>query len=274
MTRSQTKDGMPCLPVIRMLGGCGGTLLARLFGTLPGTVVLSETNPRPAALYGGALNPIRQIQKWHFILCGSVAGFDYHEIGYPPRFGEMLERLYIAVKDRGLTLIIRDYNYVDFIGIPYIWPVPCDFSLDLAVGGRFQVVDFVFVRSPAAQLASLRTHRAVGLVLTAGHFLNSCRAFLAAKPNAPIFRYEDLLGDPSATFRKMCATLGIVWDPTALDRYSAVETVTGNMTRTTDSTITAPEPSEASDQAESELFKLPGYDDLLNVLGYRPTFPR
>lgn len=265
---------MPCLPVMRTLGGCGGTLLARLFGALPGTVVLSETNPRFAALYGGALNPIRQIQEWHCILCGSVADFDYHEIGYPPRFGEMLERLYIAVKDRGLTLIIRDYNYVDFIGIPFIWPVPYDFSLDQSVGGRFQVVDFFFVRSPAAQLASLRTHRAVGRVLTAEHFLNGYRAFLAAKPNAPIFRYEDLLEDPSATFRKMCATLGIVWDHTALDRYSDVETVTGNMTQETDATITAPEPSEKSAQAESELLKLPGYGDLLSALRYRPTFPR
>jgi|HubBroStandDraft_6_1064221.scaffolds.fasta_scaffold1880877_2 hypothetical protein len=75
MTRSQAGDGVPCLPVIRTLGGCGGTLLARLFGALPGTVVLSETNPRSAALYGGALNPIRQIQEWHCNLCGSVADF-------------------------------------------------------------------------------------------------------------------------------------------------------------------------------------------------------
>jgi hypothetical protein len=266
---SQVKDGMPCLPVMRMLGGCGGTLLARLFGALSDTVVLSETNPRSAVLFGGSLNPILQIQKWHPTLLGSVADFDKYEIGYPPRFGEMLERLYIAARDRGLTLIIRDYNYVDFIGIPFVWPVPCNFSLDLSVDGRFQLNDFVFVRSPAAQLASLRNHDPVRSVLTAEHFLDSYRAFLAAKPNTPIFRYEDLVMDPRATFRKMCTTLGIRWDPRALDRFSAVKTVTGDMTKLTDSTITLPKPSDASAQAESELLKLPGYNELLSVLGYR-----
>jgi hypothetical protein len=262
------KEGMPCLPVVRTLGGCGGTLLARFFGALSSTVVLSETNPRSAALYGGLLNPIRQIQDWHPDLRESIAGFDYYEIGYPPRFGEMLERLYIAAKDRRLTLIVRDYNYVDFIGIPYVWPAPCDFSLDISIASRFHIMDFVFVRSPATQLASLRSHNAIRPVLTAEHFLNSYRAFLAAKRKAPIFRYEDLVADPSATFQKMCAALGIPWDPTALDRYSAVGTVTGNMTRSADSRIALPEPSDAAVHAESELLKLSGYDHLLSILGY------
>lgn len=263
-----TKEGLPCLPVVRTLGGCGGTLLSRFFAARSGTVVLSESNPRSAALYGGLLNPIRQIQDWHPDLRDSIAGFDYHEIGYPPRFGEMLERLYVAAKDRGLTIIVRDYNYVDFIGIPYVWPVPCDFSLDISISGHFRIIDLVFVRSPAAQLASLRSHSAIRQVLTAEHFLNSYRAFLAARPNTPIFRYEDFVADPTATFQKMCAALGIGWDPAALDRYSAVETVTGNMTRNGDSTITLPALSNAAVCAESELIKLPGYAHLLNDLGY------
>jgi hypothetical protein len=84
---------------------------------------------------------------------------DYHEIGYPPRFGEMLERLYIAVKDRGLTLIIRDYNYVDFIGIPFIWPVPYDFSLTnpLAAESRSWIS---FLSDPP--LHSSRAYAAIG----------------------------------------------------------------------------------------------------------------
>ena len=34
------------LPVLRSLGGCGGTLVTRVFAALPELVVLSETNPR------------------------------------------------------------------------------------------------------------------------------------------------------------------------------------------------------------------------------------
>lgn len=263
-----SKLGLPCIPVVRTLGGCGGTLLARFLGAISGTVVLSESNPRSAALYGGLLNPIRQIQDWYPDLYESIAGYDYHEIGYPPRFGEMLERLYVAAKDRRLTLIVRDYNYVDFIGVPYVWPVPCDFSLDISIASRFHIMDFMFVRSPAAQLASLRSHRAIRPVLTAEHFLASYRAFLSAKPDAPIFRYEDFVADPGTTFQKMCAALGISWDPAVLNRYSAVGTVTGNLTRKAESTISLPEPSDAAAHAESELLKLPGYNGLLSDLGY------
>ena len=64
----------------------------------------------------------------------------------------------------------------------------------------------------------------------------------------------------------MCAALGILWDPAALDRYTAVGTVTGNMKRKPDSRISLPEPSEAAARAESELLKLSGYDELLSVL--------
>lgn len=265
---TRIEEGMACLPVVRTLGGCGGTLLAKFFGALPNTIVLSETNPRSAALYCGVLNPIRQVHEWYPDFRDAVAGFSDHEIGYPPRFGELLERLHAATGERGLTLIVRDYNYVDFIGVPYIWPVPRDFSLDLSAAGRFHIVDFVLVRSPAAQLASLRTHGALRSVLTAEHFLHGYRAFLAAKPSVPIFRYEDFVANPGATFQKMCATLGIRWDPAALDRYSTVETVTGNMARKANSTITLPGRSDAAAQAERELSKLSGYEELLSLLGY------
>jgi hypothetical protein len=262
-------EELPRLPVVRTLGGCGGTLLARFFGALSGTVVLSECNPRSAALYGGLLNPIRQIQDWHPELYDSVAGFDCHEIGYPPRFGEMLECLYVASKETRRPLIVRDYNYVDFIGIPYVWPAPNDFSLDIAIAGRFEIKDFLFVRSPAAQLASLRSHNAIRPVLTAEHFLSSYLAFLAAKPDTPIFRYEDFVADPGATFQKMCGALGIGWDPAVVNKYLTVGTVTGNFKRNADSSINLPAPSIAAASAQSELIKLPGYCGLLEALGYK-----
>jgi hypothetical protein len=267
-----SSEGRPRLAVIRTLGGCGGTLIARLFAALPHTVLLSETNPRSSLLYGGVLNPITQIRKWHPGLADSVAGFDDYEIGYPPRFGDMLERVQRACSVRNLTLILRDFNYVDFIGVPYLWPTVSDLSLDLAIADRFQTVDFILVRSPAAQLASLRTHGAIGPVLTAERFLEGYRAFLAALRGAPIFRYEDLVADPPVCFRAMCATLGVSWDQTALERHVSIGTVTGNMARKTDRAIIPPESSDAAERAESELSRLPGYDALLMALGYRvPT---
>ena len=55
---------LPRLPVIRNLGGCGGTLLARVIAALPEVILLSETNPRSSALYNGYMNPVVQVRKW------------------------------------------------------------------------------------------------------------------------------------------------------------------------------------------------------------------
>jgi hypothetical protein len=259
---------MPALPVIRTLGGCGGTLLARLFAALPNTILLSETNPRSCMLYGGMLNPIVQIRKWHPALADAIADFDEYEIGFPPRFGEMLERILVACSARNLTLIVRDFNYVDFIGVPYLWPNVSDFSLDLAITGRFRPVDFLLVRSPAAQLASLRTHGAIGPVLTAQRFIDGYRAFLAAARGMPVFRYEDLVADPASSFRAMCTTLGVACDESAFERYTSIDTVTGNMVRKGDRSISAPRSSSGVARAEAELAQLSGYDSLLEALAY------
>ena len=42
--------------IIRGLGGNGGTFLARAIAAMQGTVLLSETNPLTANLFGFALN--------------------------------------------------------------------------------------------------------------------------------------------------------------------------------------------------------------------------
>lgn len=255
--------------MIRTLGGCGGTLVARVIAALPGVVLLSETNPRSAALFGGLLNPVVQIRKWSPRLVASVASFDEHEVGYPPRFGDMLESLTSSAESLGLTLVIRDYNYVDFIGIPFAWPVPLDLSLDTAVADRFTVSPVLLVRHPADQLASLRSHRAIGPILTADHFLYSYRAFLRAMRGTPLYRYEDLVEDPWGVFPRICASLDIPWTASALDHFSTVEAMTGNMARRNETRISAPARSDAASLAERELGRCPSYGDLLNEMTYR-----
>ncbi len=262
---------MPRLRVIRTLGGCGGTLLARLFAAIPHAVLLSETNPRSSLLYGGTLNPIAQIKKWHPTLVDSVVGFDEYEIGYPPRFGDLLERVDLACTAQGSVLVVRDFNYADFVGVPYLWPVPSDFSLDRAVEGRFRIVDFAFVREPSAQLASLRTHAAIGPVLSAERFLDGYVAFLAALNGRPVFRYEDLVSNPGESFRAMCAALDVPFDETALERHASVGAITGNMNRRDERAISAPPPSAAAMYAHDELVRFPRYDALLTALGYAPS---
>jgi len=259
---------MKVLPVLRALGGCGGTLLARMFGALPGFVVLSETNPRSANLFGGHLNPLSQLRRWRPELTEGMSDWDESEVGYPLRFGEMLDILAETTAEKGLRLLVRDYTYVDFIGVPYVWPVPCDCSLDMALDGRFAMTELFLVRRPPDQLASLRIHPPFAHIITAKRLLDGYRAFLAAKPSVPIYRYEDLMAAPQVTFRRMCETLQVPFDVRGLTDFQSVKHVTGHIDRLSELQIKARQRSDAARAADLEFAALPGYDDLLAALRY------
>jgi len=264
---------MPSLPVIRNLGGCGGTLLSRLFSALPGTLVLSETNPRSVHLFAGHLNPLAQLRRWHPAHLDGLRNFDDAEIGHPEKFGEMLTRLHGNVLRGGGQLIVRDFNYADFIGVPFIWPVPFDSALDIAAAGRFTLRDIALVRSPGAQLASLRTHRALTQVLTAGVFLRGYETFVEVFRAAPRFTYEALVTAPAATLQAMCNALEVPFDAAALTGFATVTSVTGSSARLAEPVIAPPAVSQAVISATAELARLPGYHALCERLGYDPGSP-
>jgi hypothetical protein len=259
---------MKVLPVLRSLGGCGGTLLARMFGALPGFVVLSETNPRSANLFGGHLNPLSQLRRWQPELVERMGEWNESEIGYPPRFGEMLDLLDQTATEMDLRLLVRDYTYVDFIGVPYVWPIPCDCSLDLALDGRFAIAELFLVRRPPDQLASLRAHPPFAHIINAKRLLDGYRAFLAAKPGVPIYHYEDLMAAPQVTFRRMCETLRVPFDVRGLTDFQNVKHVTGHIGRLSELQIKARQRSDAARAADLEFAALPGYSDLLAALRY------
>jgi hypothetical protein len=259
---------LPELPVIRTLGGCGGTLVSRLFGALPRTVVLSETNPRSVHLFAGTLNPLKQLRQWHPHLLEDVADFDDAEIGYPPVFGEMLQRLAATARRQDHRLVVRDFNYADFIGVPFVWPPPGNFSLDRALTERLSPRPIYVVRHPVDQLASLRTHRSLERVLSAEQFVAGGHVFLEHRRGAPLFRYEDLTETPTSTFRAMCEALGLAYAAEALTRFSEVKTVTGSLVRAADTMIARSAPLPGAERVRQELSRAPGYASLLDVLGY------
>jgi hypothetical protein len=260
----------PSLPVIRCLGGCGGTLLSRILSSTPRVLLLSETNPRSANIFAGALNPLVQIRKWHPEFAPALDGFNEWEVGYPPRFGAMLERLHEACRAVGVSILVRDFNYLDFIGVPFFWPVPRDFSLDSAIEGKFAIRDILLVRHPAHQLASLRSHPSLEGLLSAPMLLDGYRSFLSVRPDAKIVRYEDLVARPAETVADVCSALGMDFDPASLERFREVTAVTGNTKRLGEEEISLSPSSPETDLAEVEMARVPEFNATLIALGYQP----
>src|SRR5437762_1071221 len=125
------------LALLHTLGGCGGTLVAQCLGNMPDSVLLSETNPRSTALFKHLLNPYIQLKQWYPSLFEEVRReFTAEALRDYAVFGAFMARLHEATSDAGLQLVVRDYNYVDYFGVPFVVEAPLNSSLLSAIGER------------------------------------------------------------------------------------------------------------------------------------------
>jgi hypothetical protein len=255
------------LPVIRNLGGCGSTLVGRLIASLPDVVLLSECNPRSAYLFKGVMNPINQLRGWFPELLPVVHGIDEYELGHPPYFGELIRKLYVYLKNNGKQLIVRDYNYVDFVGFPFTDAMYNNSSLNHACETDFIIKDVVLVRHPADQLASLRSHYCMRN-LAAQDFVDCYLDFLRFFKNSYIYQYESLVSNPDFYMACLCYDIGLTWSSEAMNKFVSMDKITGNLERIDDSSISKPVRKEASLNAEKELQGCYDYNRLLEKLGY------
>jgi hypothetical protein len=184
---------MPPIRVIRGLGGNGGTFLSRVLAALEGVLLLSETNPASANLFAFDLNPVKQLgAHYHELELPPYPG-NMAELGAPPLFGAFVRQLAEECATRGRHLIIRDYNYADYIGTPFIWRPSGESSLDVALPG-VELRDLLLIRHPVSQYASLTSHAELRHVLGHDAFLAGYRLLLERHPAAWRIRYEDLFG--------------------------------------------------------------------------------
>jgi hypothetical protein len=218
---------MPPIRVIRGLGGNGGTFFARALAALDGVVLLSETNPASANLFAFELNPILQLgAHYHQLEFPSYAG-NVAELGAPERFGAFIRQLAEDCAARNRHLIIRDYNYADYIGTPFIWRPSGVSSLDVALDGA-ATRDLLLIRHPVSQFASLRSHAELQNVLTPEAFLTGYRNLLNRHSAGRQLRYEDLYTAFDDKLAEIAAYFELTVDADWPDRLPAIDWMTGH----------------------------------------------
>jgi hypothetical protein len=241
-----------------------------MLGRLPNTVVLGECNPSSALLFDQQLNPHVQLKKWYPDLFAEVGGgFAPTDMADPPLFGRFLRLVADLADDRGKRLLVRDYNYVDYIGTPFTNPRH-ESSLLVALDGVFpERRPVVMVRHPLRQFQSLRSHAGVKDTLTPEVFLTGYERFRRDFTGASFITYEELLLDPERTFRAVCRQYDMPFAVEAIEKFYENAAVTGHLGRL-DDRIIAPSSRGAEADAASRLLEAhPMYGALLDRLGYR-----
>jgi hypothetical protein len=226
--------------IVRGLGGNGGTYVCRALAAMERVVLLSETNPSSANLFAFGLNPATQIEAHYRHLklprfTGNVA-----ELGAPGVFGRYLETVSRACAEQGLFLVIRDYNYIDYIGTPMVWCVAGKSSLDAALSTA-EKRDVLLIRHPVRQYLSLISHQPLN-ALDHRSFLRAYRRILDIHAQASRFKYESMFSDFDAQLHLLAKRLQVPADDSYKSRLPRVAWITGHQAGKSRQTALPPDP--------------------------------
>jgi len=255
--------------LIHSLGGCGGTLLAQCIGVLQNVVLLSECNPLSATLFDYNLNPYVQIQKWYPDVFAAVKDkFSAEDLQSADHFRHFITLVKSILDEKNHYLIIRDYNYIDYFGIPFLDRPPLYSNLIKSLANAFPVKQTILIRHPLHQYNSLRSHGILKDVLSPDIFLEGYDRFLNDFEGCKIIKYEDMVSHPGESISYLSGFLEVPFSKDFMTKFHTNQSVTGNFKRMGETKISLPAQKMEMDPWSEKLQNDPEFNILLNKLEY------
>jgi len=253
--------------IVHTLGGCGGTLLSRCLGVLPQVSLLSEINPASVKLYKHFC-PLYQDQNWlHLLHDEEHARFSQVDLRDPDNFRHLIAAFDARAKERGNHLVIRDFTYIDFVGVPFNPLPPRRLTIYDALPAKEATRAVVFIRHPIDQWVSLCKHVEL-LPLDPAYFCDSYSAFLNSLASIPIYKYENFVRHPELQLKAICRDLSLQFEASCFEHFHDFDSVTGDLTRLGEKAISLPERGSLSEETLAAFRSCESYWDILNTAGY------
>lgn len=213
----------PTIRLLHHMARTGGTVIAKCLGSTTGIALLSEIHPAG----GRWFNPFQQADKWHGLL--NEQDLASLRAGASMPFAAAIALIDRRARERGLTLVIRDWSHLDFTAVPFLPRPSFRLTLALVLAPAFNVIHTATVRHPIDQWLSLS---GLGLVrgrLGVADYLRGYRHFAEVAARIGFLRYEDFAADPAAAMATLCARLQLAYDPDFQRRWMHYDKITGDI---------------------------------------------
>lgn len=254
--------------VVHTLGGCGGTVLSRCLGVLPGVALLSEVNPAAVKLFP-SFDPLYQDKNWlHLLGPADTERFSSMDLRNVEAFRELVDVLHVRASETGRHLVLRDYNFVDFVGVPFTKEPPRWLTIYAALPAGVPTRAVALIRHPVDQWSSLCKHEAIRPVLPPWAFCGAYAAFLEELGSIPVYKYEDFVARPEMQLRAICGDLALPFDPSFTERFHTFDCVTGDFTRHHEKSISPPCRNMLPPQKLDEFRSSAAFRRILRTTGY------
>lgn len=251
-------------------------------------VLLSEIHPRGAWLVaqaydlntGLSFSPAAQAQVWHGLPVSTIANHAAETIvraSVAQVLDQILE-IHALATARGQYLVIRDWIYLDYIGIPFQLPTYID-SLTQILETQFTLHHAYLIRHPRDQwlsMSKLSVHHQVSLQ----HFLRGFHRYLISRKQSEVstsnstpslFKYESFLQDPDLFLQDLTQHLGVPYDPNWSSKWQKYRQITGDRSEAQTHQVEILPPSR-SPQVDPELNRALAtsslYAEILEITGY------
>lgn len=201
--------------------------MCKCLGCMEGVVLLSELHPR--ASLDGAL---KQAKEWFGLLTQN----DIAELQKPGsvNYTKAIMLIERRCRERGDTLVLRDWAHLDYTGYPFIAAPGYRPLLYTELAESFDIIRISTTRDPVTQWQSLIQLDAMQKPLQSGafgldQFLVGYRKYAELCVEAGFIRYEDFVLDPDLVMRKLCDHLQIKFDPDFINKWPDYKTITGDV---------------------------------------------
>lgn len=260
------EQAKPTVRVLLHMARSGGTVISKCLGSMAGVALLSEVHPM--SFRGGPnYDPLIQAHRWHGLLTPEDRA-RISAAGTRPSFADAIALIDHRCRERGRTLLVRDWTHLDLIGIPFMPPTGRLLTVE-ALSDRFRVVQTATVRHPIDQWLSLRLLPMMAGRLTLEAYLAGCRLFAERAVEMGFLKYEDFVQNPDEQLRILCERLDLTFDPTYTERWAQYRNITGDVRGARAGTEIKPVPRRSVEPSLLERCRANAdYVRTLELLGY------
>ena len=219
---------MKTIRLIHNLPRSGGTIISKSLGAQKDVVLLSEIHPEGVALSKKMginvpdFDPIYQSQLWNNLFKDD----EYKKIcNSNLKFIEKIDLIYVKVELVKKKLIIRDWAFVDFFGIPFSKPTYKNMLFE-TLKSKYKILNIYLLRNPLETLISCYN----SLPFFKDNykfetFIKSYESFFLDTTDDRNFKFEDFCIYPEENLKRICEKLEIDFDENYLNKLGNIKVI-------------------------------------------------
>ena len=212
--------------LIHNLQRSGGTIISKCLGAQDDVVLLSEIHPNGIEVlkkmkrncdFG---DPIFQAQEWNELFKKE----EYEKIKNTNyNFEEKISLIVEKTEEKNKKLIIRDWSFLDYFGIPFVKPTYKNSVLEI-LDKKFKILNLYILRHPLELYISCFNSLPFFIKnYNFDFFVKGYENFFLNALKSKIFKFEDFCNNPEENLKSMCKILRINFNDNFSDNLNKIK---------------------------------------------------